>query len=123
MHAELPAREEALHVDGRELGELVQLGAYGTPHRDPRGHTVGVAFLAVCGPDEVTPAAGDDAADCRWFDARRPPELAFDHGVILRDACGRFAALAARPESFAEAFRSAQPSPWLELVREAARAG
>ena len=118
---EVAARREMREETHLELGELVQLGAYGTPHRDPRGHTVGVAFLAVCGPDEVTPAAGDDAADCRWFDARRPPELAFDHGVILRDACQRFAKLAATEETFCRALCGGGRPAWLSAVRRAAQ--
>ena len=70
---EVAARREMREETHLELGPMVQLGAYGTPHRDPRGHTVGVVFLAVCGPGELEPEAGDDAAECRWFAARRPP--------------------------------------------------
>ena len=62
---ETAARREMLEETHVALGPMVQLGAYGTPHRDPRGHTVGVAFLAICDPDDVQPRAGDDAADCR----------------------------------------------------------
>lgn len=99
----------------RELSEetgvtglkLRQLGAFGDPGRDPRGHTVTVAYVAfaVATP---TPAAGDDAADAEWLPFRSlplservrtpkagrrkrtssPPEvrLAFDHAKILRAA-------------------------------------
>ena len=117
---EVAARREMREETHLELGPLVQLGAYGTPHRDPRGHTVGVAFLAVCDPDRTVAEAGDDAADYRWFEASRPPELAFDHADIVRDARARFAELAAQPARFAEAFAAGAPPPWLEQVRRAA---
>jgi len=120
---EAAARREMREETNLELGPMVQLGAYGTPHRDPRGHTVGVAFLAVCGPEEAAPVAGDDAAQCRWFPAGRPPALAFDHDVILRDARARFAELAASSKRFRDAFAGKSPTPWLEHVRRAARHG
>ena len=115
------ARREMLEETNLELGPLVQLGAYGTPHRDPRGHTVGVAYLAICGPGELEPKAGDDAADCRWFSARRPPELAFDHGHILRDARAAFARLAEDERGFRRAFAGRRRPQWLERVRRAAQ--
>ncbi|MHC4391817.1 MAG: NUDIX domain-containing protein [Planctomycetota bacterium] len=66
---------------------LRQFGAYGDPGRDPRGWTVAIAFLAAV-PAERTSAAqaGDDARAADWFFADDPPELAFDHARILRDA-------------------------------------
>ncbi|MCK5942820.1 MAG: NUDIX hydrolase [Planctomycetes bacterium] len=115
------ARRELLEETSLEVGPMLQLGAYGTPHRDPRGHTVGVAFLAICGPDELTPVAGDDAADCRWFAAKRPPALAFDHGDMLRDARATFARLAASKDGFRRTFAGRRRPTWLERVRRAAR--
>jgi ADP-ribose pyrophosphatase YjhB (NUDIX family) len=45
---------------------------------------VTVVFLA---QGEGEPAGQDDAAEARWFPAAElPPDLAFDHGDILRDA-------------------------------------
>lgn len=118
---EVAARREMLEETKIELGSMVQLGAYGTPHRDPRGHTVGVAFLAICGPDDVVGEAGDDAADCAWFAAKRPPKLAFDHREILRDARREFVRLAASREGFRKAFCGRRKPRWLEQVRRAAR--
>lgn len=120
---EVAARRELLEETGVEVGPMTQLGAYGTPHRDPRGHTVGVAFLALCGPGEARPVAGDDAADCRWFAARKPPELAFDHGVMLHDARHAFARLAAEPAVFQRTFARDPWPAWLEDIRRAARGG
>ncbi len=61
------------------------LGVYSAPGRDPRGHTVTVAYvLRVSG---VVPVAGDDAAEARWWPIDAPPgDLAFDHAGILADA-------------------------------------
>jgi 8-oxo-dGTP diphosphatase len=70
---------------------LEQIGAFGDPGRDPRGHTVAIAFVGLAGA-QTEVAAADDAADARWCSARRPPELAFDHAKILRAALARFLA-------------------------------
>jgi 8-oxo-dGTP diphosphatase len=67
---------------------MEQLAAFGDPGRDPRGHTVSVAFAALL--DRPAEAAGaDDADEARWHSARRPPRLAFDHKKILRKALDR----------------------------------
>lgn len=67
---------------------LEQIGAFGDPGRDPRGHTVSVVFSAVL-DDRLQAAAADDAADARWHSALAPPELAFDHQKILSVALKR----------------------------------
>ena len=60
------------------------LGVYSEMDRDPRGHTVSVAFLlAVTGG---ILRGGDDAADARWFKLGDLPQLAFDHNQIVKDA-------------------------------------
>lgn len=115
------ARREMMEETHIELGPMVQLGAYGTPHRDPRGHTVGVAFLAMTESNQMTGIAGDDAVDCRWFTARRPPTLAFDHGHILRDARDMFARIAANKKEFQRTFFGRRKPTLLEKLRRAAR--
>lgn len=110
------ARRELLEETGVRVRRLLQLGAYGTPGRDPRGHSVGVAFLALAGPGAAAPVAGDDAAACGWFALWRPPAMAFDHGCMLRDARARLRALAGDRRGFAAAF-GRQPVAWLERVR------
>jgi 8-oxo-dGTP diphosphatase len=60
------------------------LGVYSDPDRDPRGHTMSVAYTGV--PEDPSQlAAGDDAADARVYPLGQWPELAFDHAHILAD--------------------------------------
>ena len=95
-----------------------QLGAFGDPGRDPRGHYITVAYYTYVGAESIRPKAGDDASDVAWYPIRaldlspdpnakaraaatkgkkrasgkQPPELlqlAFDHARILRHAIDR----------------------------------
>ena len=115
------AKREMLEETHVALGAMWQLGAYGTPGRDPRGHTVGVAYLAACAPGEVEGVAGDDAADVRWFSMQRPPRLAFDHGVILRDARQALARLAADEPRFRRSLFGRRKPAFLDRLLGAAR--
>jgi 8-oxo-dGTP diphosphatase len=92
-------KNEALErAAARELKEetgvvqpvLVQLGAFGDPGRDPRGHTVSVAFYAFAATN-VKPVAADDAADARWFAVSElgKTRIAFDHAQIIALAVER----------------------------------
>ncbi len=78
-------RREVLEEVGIEVGELRLVGVYSDPARDPRGHTVSVAFLAVL-PRRIAPKAGSDAAAAEWVEDWRALKLAFDHAQILADA-------------------------------------
>jgi 8-oxo-dGTP diphosphatase len=83
------ARRELGEETGIEIEDnarLVQLGAFGRPGRDPRGHVVSVVYLAGVCREGSAPTAGDDAARARWFGLSRLPELAFDHADILAEA-------------------------------------
>ncbi len=75
---------------------LRQFQVYGDPKRDPRGHTVTIAYLAELPAAEngkrkngngepSAPTAGDDAAEAAWFPVDALPEMAFDHAQILED--------------------------------------
>ncbi|MFK3735975.1 NUDIX domain-containing protein [Streptomyces sp. NPDC088090] len=65
--------------------ELDQLGVWDQPGRDPRGRYVTVAYHL-----EVIPGtpieAGDDATRAQWWPLNALPEVAFDHGEIIRAA-------------------------------------
>jgi 8-oxo-dGTP diphosphatase len=68
--------------------DLWQFRAFGDPNRDPRGHTVSIAYLGIVStPIPLKPA--DDADDARWFPLDSLPPLAFDHDEIVRAALER----------------------------------
>ena len=66
-----------------ELGELVNV--YSEPDRDPRGHTVTVAYIAK--GDFAEKRADSDAADIGIFssDELEDINIAFDHVKIIND--------------------------------------
>lgn len=74
---------EVKEETGLEVKILKLLGVYSDPKRDPRGHTVAVAFLCTEIGGELR--AGDDAAGASSFKII-PDKLAFDHRNILKDA-------------------------------------
>ncbi|WP_043478242.1 NUDIX hydrolase [Kitasatospora sp. MBT66] len=66
--------------------DLIQIGAWDAPGRDPRGRYVTVAYLADV-PDDTPITAGDDARTARWWPWNGlPARLAFDHAAILATA-------------------------------------
>lgn len=77
---------EETHV---RVSELQQIKAYGRPDRDPRGHTVSIAFMGSTAP-ETEAKAKDDAKALRWFSVDALPVLAFDHDVIIQDALAKY---------------------------------
>ena len=83
------AARELMEETGLSGIRIEQIGAFGDPGRDPRGHTVSVAFSALL-DDRPRASAADDAADAAWRSALRPPKLAFDHNKILTAALKRF---------------------------------
>ena len=86
---EAAVRRELREETGLREVYMEQLATFGAPERDPREHTVTVAYFALVNRDEH-PAHGDtDAAAAEWFPATRPPPLAFDHGQILATALER----------------------------------
>lgn len=80
------ARRELQEETGITDLFLEQLQAYGQPQRDPRGHTVTVAFYALVNLWNYQIKAATDAKQARWWPMDRLPVLAFDHGVIVQDA-------------------------------------
>jgi 8-oxo-dGTP diphosphatase len=81
---EAACRRELQEETGVKAGRLTLLGVYSDPKRDPRGHSVAVAFHGQIGT--ATPTAGDDAAAAEWVSDWRQHRLSFDHAEILADA-------------------------------------
>ncbi|WP_381805545.1 NUDIX domain-containing protein [Streptomyces niveus] len=89
------AGETSLAAAARELEEETgitvsttefrQTGTYNAPGRDPRGPYSTDAYTATL-PTPVAPTAGDDATAACWWPLDALPDLAFDHGQILKDA-------------------------------------
>jgi 8-oxo-dGTP diphosphatase len=77
------ARRELEEETGVAGLELEQFHAFGQPGRDPRGRFVTVAYSTLVHPDRLSPKAGDDAANVRWFPLDDLPTLAFDHPEII----------------------------------------
>lgn len=77
-------RRELLEETGVEARKLHLIGVFSDPARDPRGHTVSVAFLTRVRSAKAS--AGDDAAAVEWLTNWQRPPLAFDHKAILRSA-------------------------------------
>ena len=82
---EAACRREVLEEAGVAVSELQLVGVYSDPGRDPRGHTVSVAYLARL-PDAPKPKAGSDAEAAEWVKDWRNLDLAFDHAKIIADA-------------------------------------
>ncbi|MBN2697700.1 MAG: NUDIX hydrolase [Bacteroidales bacterium] len=82
------AHRELKEETGIRAGELMKFDTYDKPGRDPRGRTITQVFVLIWNEEMGEPAAADDAAEIQWFPLNEPPELAFDHGVIIRDVIG-----------------------------------
>ncbi|CAM9115559.1 unnamed protein product [Phaeothamnion confervicola] len=86
------ARRELLEETGVAHQAIVQqVGAYGKPGRDPRGHTVTVAYMAFVPSKNCGVQAGDDAAEAEWHPLAALPATAFDHDDIISAAWARCA--------------------------------
>ncbi len=77
-------RRELLEETGVKAAKLRLIGVYSDPDRDPRGHTVSVAFATRVRSAKAE--AGDDAGAVAWMSNWQRLDLAFDHKKILRDA-------------------------------------
>jgi len=82
---EIAAKRELFEETDIQLFQVKQIKAYGNPNRDPRHHTISVAFIGEI--DSLAEAkAKDDAKAVKWFSIEELPALAFDHAEIIRDA-------------------------------------
>jgi 8-oxo-dGTP diphosphatase len=77
-------RRETREETGLVVEDLRLIGVYSDPARDPRRHTVSVAFLGRA--DLASLKAGDDAGSAELVADWRHAEMAFDHKKILSDA-------------------------------------
>jgi 8-oxo-dGTP diphosphatase len=87
---EAAAIREAREETGLEIELLGLVGVYSDPARDPRGHVVSAAFLAL-GRGRLQ--AGSDARAAGVYSRESLPPLAFDHQKIISDALARREAL------------------------------
>jgi len=76
------AMRELQEETGLSVNDMEQLGAFGKPHRDPRHHTVSIAYMAFV-PENSKVLGADDALEAKWFSVKMLPELAFDHADIV----------------------------------------
>ena len=87
------ATRELYEETGAKGVYLEQFHAFGDPGRDPRGHSVSIAFMALVDAGKISLNAADDAADACWFDVNQLPNLAFDHNAIIAHARDRLRTL------------------------------
>lgn len=81
---EQAAARELREETGLNADQLSLVGVYSDPGRDPRGHTVSIAYLARV--SHFVPQAGDDAAQAAFVADWDRQELAFDHNTIVSDS-------------------------------------
>ena len=79
---EKAARRELFEETNIETNEMIQIGTFGKPYRDPRGHMISVAYQTNLIESQKVKAK-DDAKEVKWFSIKDLPELAFDHLEII----------------------------------------
>lgn len=72
-----------------KVTDLEQIGAFGKPFRDPRGHMISVAYFGIV-PENTIAVAADDAKETGWFSVKDLPKLAFDHLDIVTLSLQKF---------------------------------
>ena len=84
---ETAAKRELKEETGVKVDSMEQIKAFGKPGRDPRGHTISIAFLSrIFCEEDLNPS--DDAKAAQWFEIEKLPDmkLAFDHDEIINVA-------------------------------------
>lgn len=77
------AQRELEEETGIRVSHMHQVYAFGKPHRDPRHHTVSVAYVCLLKKNLHEPKGSDDADEAKWFPIGDLPELGFDHAHIV----------------------------------------
>ena len=88
------------------------VGVYSEPGRDPRGHTISIAYEVRRLGGRLT--AGSDAAALDLVDPANLPTMAFDHARIVAD----FLKVGAPPSRALPRASSRSPSPSRESTRQ-----
>jgi 8-oxo-dGTP diphosphatase len=65
--------------------QILLVGVYSDPDRDPRGHSVSIAYTTRLGTT-AEPKPGSDAESAEWIDDWTRLSLAFNHADIIADA-------------------------------------
>jgi 8-oxo-dGTP diphosphatase len=89
---EAAARRVLRDKTGIETPYIEQLQTFGGTHRDPRGWSLSVAYVALISSDQSGLRPGGNAADVAWRPVEgddAPSELAFDHHKILGTGLSR----------------------------------
>lgn len=86
---ETAAKRELFEETDIKIYQIKQIKAYGNPNRDPRSHTLSIAFYGLTDTLSIAKAK-DDAKEVKWFSINELPALAFDHSEIIRDAIETF---------------------------------
>ncbi|NHM06882.1 NUDIX hydrolase [Flavobacterium sp. CYK-4] len=76
------AKRELFEETNIQTDNLEQIGVFGKPFRDPRGHVISIAYQGFVTPTVVA-VANDDAMNAQWFAIDDLPEMAFDHAEII----------------------------------------
>ncbi len=82
---ETGAKRELQEETGVIVENLRQLKTFGAPGRDPRGRTLSITYWGEIKKEERV-SGSDDAADAKWFRIDDLPDMAFDHGEIVKTA-------------------------------------
>jgi 8-oxo-dGTP diphosphatase len=68
---------------------LEQLYTFSNPSRDPHGHVVSVAYVALVNRTHMNLRVPGKCDSIDWFPVTMPPPLAYDHGEMLEYALQR----------------------------------
>lgn len=82
------AARELAEETGLSTNKLEQVAAFGDPGRDPRGHTITVAFMTYL-VAEANISPGDDAAEAEWHPFRKLRLTSDDPAIIVPRAAKR----------------------------------
>lgn len=83
------AKRELAEKTGMKNVYLEQLYTFGHPKRDPYGRVISCAYFALIDSLSVQLKTIEKYSDIKWFDVKRLPRLAYDHGDVATYAIQR----------------------------------